>query len=120
MTKEVPTPIVAIVGITVWLLLAVPMLIVMVLAEATRRTVRAVHRTVRRIRARSKDIALWSLTSVTALATAGGLMILGGCAPELQRTHHVRIDDNGNLATMTCYGECLTLEFEKIVPAGAQ
>jgi len=120
MTKEVPTPIVAIVGVTVWLFIAVPMLIVMVLAEAGRRTVRAAHRTVRRIRARSKDIALWSLTSVTALFTIGGLMILGGCAPEPQRTHHVRIDDNGNLATMECVGECLFLEFEQIVPASAQ
>ena len=120
MTKEVPTPIVAIVGVTVWLFIVVPMLIVIVLAEAGRRTVRAAHRTVRRIRARFRDLALWSLTSVTALATAGGLMILGGCAPELQRTHHVRIDDNGNLATLSCTGPCFDLEFDEIVPASAQ
>jgi len=111
-TRKTPHPI----GLSA-MILAAPIQIV---AAIIHRTIRAIYRTVRRIRARTKDIALWSLTSVTALATAGGLMILGGCAPELQRTHHVRIDDNGNLATMTCYGECLTLEFEQIMPASTQ
>ena len=68
----------------------------------------------------AKNLSLWSLTTITALCIIGGLVLLAGCAPELQRTHHVRIDENGNLATMECVGECLFLEFEKIVPASAQ
>ena len=67
-----------------------------------------------------KNIALWSLSAVTTLFIIGGLIILGGCSSEPERTLHIRIDDNGNLATMECVGECLFLEFEEILPASTQ
>ena len=67
-----------------------------------------------------KNILLWSLSAVTTLFIIGGLIILGGCAQDPVRKFAVRIDGNGNLATMECVGECLFLEFDEIVPASTQ
>ena len=108
-----------VVGLTVWVLIAMPVLIVLIVAEAGRRTSQAIARIARRIRAGARPIMARILTLITGVAMIGGMIIIGGCA-DLPRTVETRIDEYGNLAVLECVGKCLHLEFDEIVPASAQ
>lgn len=98
--------------VLVGLLVLLPVLIVLV-------TTAAIGRALQAIRVYAKPAAKWALTLVTALASLIGVALIGGCA-DLPRTVETRIDDYGNLAVLECVGKCLYLEFDAIVPAGAQ
>lgn len=101
--------------VLVGLLVLLPVLIVLIVLMATA----AIGRALQAIRVSAKPMLQWLLTLTTALAALLGVAIIGGCA-DLPRTVETRIDDYGNLAVLECVGECIYLEFDAIVPAGAQ